>query len=167
MTTTTPTPPDMPELLPCPFCGAAGIRKNGWARCSNDRCAMSDVGWGTYGWNTRPTPPADALPTEENEKRLKAIIERDRTKVFEAHRAIEKTLSGVDWLGENRGPYEYDDEEYQKEFGRAIKAIRNSIVPLRHIAQNMKDCPDTHAEALAARSALHPAPVTDAQDKGE
>lgn len=88
-------------------------------------------------------------------KRLQYVIENDRSKVAEILSELNTILGGCAWLaGPSRGPYAWDDQEYQKEFGNALHRITKVIEPLRCIAADWSDCP-TNPEEIAAAQAIH------------
>lgn len=103
--------------------------------------------------NWKPSDPA-AQPSQPDElKRLQAVIERDRTKFSEVVTAIRHAVEHRDWLTEGRGPYEWNDDNWHKEFAAAGKEILGILEPLGKIAEDLSDSPKTHDEVLAARSA--------------
>ena len=65
------------ELLNCPFCGSSASliqsTSNGWARCSNKGCFMSDGGARPDIWNTR-TPELSFLDKPEAFERIREAI---------------------------------------------------------------------------------------------
>lgn len=87
-------------------------------------------------------------------KRLRRVIERDRSAVARVIEAINRELAGREWVREGRGPYEWDDDRYREEFGEALKGIRRAMEPLREVAQDMSDSPTDTEEVRAARSSL-------------
>lgn len=97
----------------------------------------------------RDTARADAL--REN-ARLRAVIERDRTgysRMVTSLRAHATRWSGV---ASSRGPYEWDDDDYFKEFGRCLAELRTIAdrAEKKTHANDWTDCPTTQAGVDAA-----------------
>lgn len=114
------------------------------------------------------TKPESAISTEAEEmKRMREALEserdaawaaneRDRTKVADAITEITKVLRGREWLASSRGCYEFDDEEYQKEFGWAIEEIHKAVDGLRSVAADWSHSPKTQEAVDKARAPLFP-----------
>lgn len=149
------------ELAACPFCGShnVGCFDAGegfdidW-RAGCDDCAAYLIGFdnhvqATAAWNRRAPAAVEAQPDEV--KRLRAVIERDRSKVAGALGRIRKVLNSYSWLAEGRGPYSYDDDRWQHEFGRASRDIHAEVEKLAPLAADWTDCPPTQAEVEEAR----------------
>ncbi len=83
-----------------------------------------------------------------------AANENDRTEVARILNAIEKTINGYSWAIDSRGSHEWNDDDYRKEFSRALDELEETIKPLAAIARNISNCPGTMAEAMAAREPL-------------
>lgn len=93
----------------------------------------------------------------EEIKRLKCVIERDRTKVAMAVAAIQKAVDSREHLREpGRGPFEWDDEQYQREFGDALDEISVPVDALRKIAHDWSDALPTGEAIFQARLAARP-----------
>jgi predicted RNA-binding Zn-ribbon protein involved in translation (DUF1610 family) len=90
-------------------------------------------------------PPA---PTVED---LQAVIERDRTNVCDAINGLKKVIREREWLGEGRGPYEWDDDRWHDEFNATAAEIREALKPLEKIAANLSNSPTTHEAVQKAR----------------
>lgn len=84
----------------------------------------------------------------------RAANERDRSAVAVVVDRINKILRGYGWLAEGRGPYAHDDEEYQKEFGRALDALNTERDKLAEIAKDWEHCPSTSEEVRSARASV-------------
>lgn len=92
------------------------------------------------------------LPVLPEIKRLQAIIERERTKYAEVMTKIKHAVEQRDWLTEGRGPYEWNDDNWHKEFAAAGKEILEALTPLEKIARDLSDCPTIQLEVDAARA---------------
>lgn len=97
--------------------------------------------------------PLDWLKTQAVGDRtyLRAVLERDRTKVAEHVTAIKKELQSFSWLKEGRGSYEWNDDRWHQEFDIACQAIWESIAPLERIGADWTNCPKTWVEVKSAR----------------
>ncbi len=84
---------------------------------------------------------ADLAAARAERGRLQAIIERDRTAVAMCMQGLRHEIASRDWLAEGCGSYEWDDEKYQEEFGRALDALRSRIDTLSHLTTDWSDCP--------------------------
>lgn len=92
---------------------------------------------------------------DEENKRLRGIIERDRSMVALHLEAIKRAIAGRRWLSEpGRGSFDYDDEQYQKEFGIALLEIEKPVDELKRIAADLSDSPMAWADIVEARTAL-------------
>jgi len=88
-------------------------------------------------------------------KRLKGLIEFDRTGLAQALAKIRHEADGRSWIGEHRGPWRYDqDEEYRAEFA----ALTDYIVKTADDA--------LHKSGSLVTEAFHPA-RTDTADRSE
>ena len=96
-------------------------------------------------------------------RRMKRVFERDRTIVADAISNIFKTLKAHEWLRVGRGSYEWNDERWKDEFGRAFDAIMESIEPLKRLAADWSDCPKSSDEIAKARQP-HPTPQADKRE---
>ena len=65
---------------------------------------------------------------EQNDeiRRLKEIIERDRTGLAHGLDQCRKTAASYDWICEGRGPYEYDDDRYRMEVGNLVSSVTDT-----------------------------------------
>jgi len=99
-----------------------------------------------------------AAPGGEGEEvtRLKAVIERQRTLAVEWGARFRESLNGYAWLEIGRGPYEWDDDEFHKEFGRARANLLGALDRMERDlkGRDFTDCPTTQAEVEAARALL-------------
>lgn len=89
------------------------------------------------------------------EKRLRAVIERDRTRAHVWIERLRAVLASYAWLKDGRGSYAWDDERYKSEFAvmhadldRALTKAETEL----HV-RDLSDCPETQAEAEAALAA--------------
>lgn len=104
--------------------------------------------------------PPVALPTEEEERKelqariteLEAVIERDRTDVCDGVNVLKKVVQQREWLGEGRGPYEWDDDRWHAEFKATAAEIRGALSGLEKIAADLSNSPKTHEAVLLARA---------------
>jgi hypothetical protein len=93
------------------------------------------------------------LASAESEcKRMRNVIERDRSLVAAVMTSFRHHSSRWGWLIEGRGSYEYDDDRYRREFSSAMNAMESAIEPLRTLAGDWSDCPTTSAEIREARA---------------
>lgn len=89
----------------------------------------------------------------------RAALERDRTKVADAINAADKTIRGHSWLmSGSRGSYAWDDDHFRTEFKHAADALEKALDPLRAIAADRTNCPETQAEVDAARATISASP---------
>ena len=89
---------------------------------------------------------------EEEIKRLKRVIEHDRTLINRIYCKINQAINGHAWLlEEQRGSYAYDDTRYYNEFGDCLRNIRLEIEDLKEIGSNWVDCPLDTNEIILAR----------------
>jgi len=85
--------------------------------------------------------------------RLMHVIDRDRYIVAAGITAIETSLRAREWTLEGRGPYEWDDDDYRKEFGLWMKDVYNATDVLRKISFDKTDCTTDPDRVQAAREA--------------
>ena len=97
----------------------------------------------------RLAAPKGVEPSET--ERLRAVIERDRSQVAEVLSGVRATFRSYGWLLEGRGPYEWDDDRYKDEAGRAWREVTEKLEALDVLARDWSDCPMTTEEVLAAR----------------
>lgn len=84
-------------------------------------------------------------------KRLKAIIERDRSLVADGLKKISVALNMYEWLIYGRGSYEWDDDKWREEFRDAVELIDKQLDSLKEIVWDHSDCPITREEISTAR----------------
>lgn len=95
----------------------------------------------------------DIVPqTSQEDARLRRVIERDRSRVSEVIYAVRKAIIAREWLRLGRGSYEYDDDRWKDEFGKALDEIQISLEPLRQIACDLSDSPVIRSEVIRART---------------
>jgi hypothetical protein len=78
-------------------------------------------------------------PLRERQKTLEAVIERDRSRVAEGVTALRKIVIRREWLGEGRGPYEWDDDRWHDEFKTTASEIRGAIEDLEKLAGDLSN----------------------------
>src|SRR3546814_4400539 len=66
---------------------------------------------------------------------------------------ITNSIRGRRWICEGRGPYEWDDEEYQLEFGAALDEIETVLNILGIVSFDKTDCTREESRVVAARAA--------------
>jgi len=115
------------------------------------KCGHEDYVFGCFDCHAEVYRPETTCETPQDIKRLEAIIERDRTQVAEGVTAIRDVLEGRDWLTEGRGPYEWNDDNWHKEFAYAAEEIRKAVEPLEKIAGDLSNCTKKWEEIQAAR----------------
>src|SRR5687768_8162932 len=65
------------------------------------------------------------LAEKEREiERLKDVLHIDRSGLAKALAEVNKTVDSYHWITEGRGPYAYNDDEYRKEAGYMLEAIK-------------------------------------------
>lgn len=84
-------------------------------------------------------------------KRLKQVIEGDRSIVAEIMQNVRKAIASRDWLMEGRGSYVFDDDTYRREFSCAIMEVEDSLNPLRKLSRDWSDCPVSSEEIALSR----------------
>lgn len=77
--------------------------------------------------------------------------EQSRSALAPVVRELKMIITRRDWMAEGRGPYEWDDPAYQKEFGVAMQEWQDAIKPLQSVASNWSYCPTDPDEIAAAR----------------
>jgi len=165
-----------PATVYCPICDkiAQPAPDEVTVRCRNDAPAAWDI---AYPWvedgaqacklareielyaRSRTAALEKQLAEAERENRelrakYAAILERERTLVAEGVTAIKEAVQGREWLTEGRGPYEWNDDNWHKEFAAAAQEILAAIEPLVKVAADWSNCPQTSEEVNAARAAL-------------
>jgi hypothetical protein len=88
---------------------------------------------------------------ERDNAELKCANELDRRSLWAVIRAIDEEITGRMWIIEGRGSYEWDDAQYQKEFGWAIHAIQEKLEPLRKMAHDLTNCPENEKGVNSVR----------------
>src|SRR3546814_4213379 len=86
-------------------------------------------------------------------ERLMHVIDRDRYVVAAGIVEITNSIRGRRWICEGRGPYEWDDEEYQLEFGAALDEIETVLNILGIVSFDKTDCTREESRVVAARAA--------------
>ena len=86
-----------------------------------------------------------------------AALERDRSAVAKYALELRKALNSREWLKEGRGPYEWDDDNWHKEFAAAWQEFSKALEPLEKIGADFTNCPKTSAEAALALAGEPPA----------
>ena len=103
------------------------------------------------GVNASSSP--DAAGSGGEVERLMHVIDRDRYVVAHCVGAIKEAIKGRAWLLEGRGPFEWDDDDYRKEFGGALTAIEEAAAPLAIVGWDKSDCTRIEERVNAARLA--------------
>ena len=85
---------------------------------------------------------------EAEKQALGEQLEHDRSLVADCLNRAKKAVSSREWLTAGRGCYEWDDDQWHKEFAQAAEEFLAAIEPTEKIATNWKDCPIT-AEGIA------------------
>lgn len=67
---------------------------------------------------------ADLLRQRREVERLRGLLHRDQTGLAAALVDVTSLTRAYRWIVEGRGSYEWDDDEYRRETGRALEAIR-------------------------------------------
>jgi len=88
-----------------------------------------------------PTLIAALEAAVERVGELERQNEVDRQLVSIVSADLMRTINGRDWMSEGRGPYKWNDDDYQREFGDACSEIRQSIALIKHVANSWDDCP--------------------------
>lgn len=86
---------------------------------------------------------------------LEHVIDRDRYIVAAGIQLIEQACRGREWTLEGRGPHEWDDDNYRKEFGFWLNDVRVALEPLRKVAWDKSDCTRIEERINAARAAAN------------
>lgn len=77
--------------------------------------------------------------------------EQSRSALAPVVSELKMIITRRDWMAEGRGPYEWDDPAYQKEFGQALQEWQEAIKPLQSVAANWSYCPTDPDEIAVAR----------------
>ncbi len=100
---------------------------------------------------------ADQLEASEKiRKQTSHALECDRTAISRHITRIQAIVGQYCGLTESRGSYEWDDDQYREESGRALKAFQQAIEPMKKVAADWSNCPQTQAELLEALKAANP-----------
>lgn len=94
---------------------------------------------------------AELRVARESVSALESVLEKDRTTVCDAVNGLIKVLRQREWLGESRGPYEWDDDRWHLEFNETAAEIREAIKPFQDIARDLANCPRTSESVMRAR----------------
>lgn len=84
-------------------------------------------------------------------RRLRGVIERDRTKAAVILGDAQGALRRRGWLAEGRGAYVWDDDRWMDEFAVVMDELKTALDPMRVLARDWSDCPPTTAEVDEAR----------------
>jgi hypothetical protein len=97
--------------------------------------------------------------SDEELRRLKRVIERERTWAAEWLDRMRAVLRQHSWLKDGRGPYEYDDDRILGEFAEVWKNLDAAIGRAERDlnATDHTDCPTEENEIVEARRGI-PAP---------
>ena len=82
---------------------------------------------------------------------LRELLEHDRSQVALHITAIIKAVKSRDWLTEGRGPYEWNDDNWHKEFAAAATEILEAAEPLERIAADWTECSRKNEDVVQAR----------------
>lgn len=119
------------------------------------RALASDPQAATCAYASDLRRAADALDAAQARiAELEVALERDRSRVADIYRRAKAAICGHIWMMEGRGPYEWDDDDFRREFGAALKGFEVAIDPLREIAKDWSNCPTKPRDIAIARAAL-------------
>jgi hypothetical protein len=106
----------------------------------------------SIGVDYKPLTVVAELAETDEVARLKRIVERERNASATWLGRIRAEVNRRRVLSESRGPYEWDDAAYFKEFGTALDAIEAAVCKAVKDtgADNFSDCPTTTAEVQQA-----------------
>lgn len=95
-----------------------------------------------------------AKQPEGETQRLRRVIERERTASATWIERIRCEIEKRRTISRSRGPYEWNDDAYFKEFGAALDAIETALPKAMRDtrAQDFTDCPTTNDEVQRART---------------
>lgn len=86
---------------------------------------------------------------------LTHVIDRDRYVVAAGITAVESAVRARQWVLQGRGPYEWDDDDYRKEFGLWTEEVYRTMDILRKVSFDKTDCTTDEAKTNAARKAAY------------
>ena len=92
-------------------------------------------------------------PTADDTKRLRGIIERERSRVADLVSRLRTALDARQWLLEGRGSFAWDDNDFRKEFAAAVGEVKHVIAQFKPMAADWSDCPTNQKEVEEARQA--------------
>lgn len=119
--------------------------------------------WDCLGCGTLAPHPCISRPCANAQERdalieiarLRRVIERDRAAVCISFNDLRRRMASYWHLREfGRGPYAWDDDRYQLEFGQALDHFVAGLEALRSIARDWSDCPTDPEEIRAARAGI-------------
>jgi len=84
---------------------------------------------------------------------LEHVIDRDRYVVAAGIKSVETSIKAREWTLTGRGPYEWDDDDYRKEFGIWMDETYSSLAILRKVAWDKSDCTTDSEKIDRARKA--------------
>ena len=109
----------------------------------------SDVAYGWKAWQA-----AYARGAADGTEKLELVIERDRTRVCDGVNALLKILREREWLGESRGPYEWDDDRWHEEFRATSAEIKAAVTDMQRIAADLSNSPKSWDKVQQVREAI-------------
>lgn len=86
---------------------------------------------------------------------LTHVVDRDRYVVSAGINAVETAVRARQWVLQGRGPYEWDDDDYRKEFGIWMEEVYRVMDVLRKVSFNKTDCTTDEAKINEARKAAY------------
>jgi hypothetical protein len=84
---------------------------------------------------------------------LTHVIDRDRYVVAAGIQAVESSINARAWTTTGRGPYQWDDDDYRKEFGVWMNEVYRVMDVLRKVSLDKTDCTTDEIKVRAARKA--------------
>lgn len=120
----------------------------------------NNLRWQVNNWERKEVHKASCC--SDNEDQVKSLTsklseaqaanERDRSRIAQIVTRLGGILRGYSWIAEGRGPYDFDDDQYQAEFGRALNELEKEYGNLSEISHDLTNCPETQAEVEKARA---------------
>lgn len=86
---------------------------------------------------------------------LTHVVDRDRYVVAAGITAVESAVRARQWVLQGRGPYEWDDDDYRKEFGIWMEEVYRVMDVLRKVSFDKTDCTTDETKIIAARNAAY------------
>lgn len=147
----------LPLTTDCKSCNGYGQVGDGGSHVCPDCGGSGEGDYEVFDANNQWRLDYNALAEERDalqsdNRRLRMVIERDRSIVATAEAGIARAIGQYWHLLEGRGSYEWDDDKWRDEFRDACKAIRTQAVPLRKIGGDRSDGLDNTADVMSARS---------------